>query len=90
MCQTVVVVHHEIDVLNEPDVLWAIQVYTDPSRDLDLIQNTIPNSFTTATGFRELVIDAARPLDRPMPEMNRVPRLALGRIKLSDYIEGAL
>jgi 2,5-furandicarboxylate decarboxylase 1 len=36
-----------------------------------------------------LLIDATRPLDRVMPEMNRVPKEALERIVLDDYIRNA-
>lgn len=88
LCQVCVVVDDYIDVFNEADVIWAALVNTDPSRDVDLIRNTMPNSFTTAMGYNKLVIDATRPLDRPMPEMNRVPKEALDRMTLEDYIKG--
>ena len=88
LCQVAIIVDDYIDVFNEPDVIWAVLVNTDPSRDVDLIRNTMPNSFTTAMGYKKLVIDATRPLDRPMPEMNRVPENALGRITLNDYVKG--
>lgn len=88
LSQTAVVVDHEIDVFNEPDVLWAMHVYTDPTTDVSLIENTAPNSFTTAMGYRKVAIDATKPLDRPMPEMNRVPHDAMDRVNLDDYIAG--
>jgi 2,5-furandicarboxylate decarboxylase 1 len=87
--QAAVVVDDDIDVFNEPDVIWAVHIYTDPARDVDLINNTMPNSFTTAMGYRKLLIDATRPLDRVMPEMNRVPKEALERIVLDDYIRNS-
>jgi 2,5-furandicarboxylate decarboxylase 1 len=90
LCEMAVVVDDEIDVFNEADVIWAILVYADPSHDVDLIRNTMPNSFTTAMGYKKLVIDATRPLDRPMPEMNRIPAEALDRIVLDDYLNGDL
>lgn len=85
--QVAVVVDDVIDVFNEEDVLWATMVYTDPSRDVDMVQN-IPTVFTTAMGYRKVLIDATRPLDRAMPEMNRVPQAALDRIDLDDYLPG--
>lgn len=84
--QYVVVVDSTIDVFNEEDVLWAAMVYTDPSRDIDMINN-IPTVFTTAMGYRKVLIDATRPLDRAMPEQNRVPQDAMDRIRLEDYVE---
>ena len=85
--QFVVIVDANIDVFNEEDVLWAAMVYTDPDRDIDMIKN-IPTVFTTAMGYRKVLIDATRPLDRAMPEQNRVPADALDRIRLEDYVEG--
>lgn len=87
--QVAVVVDDVIDVFDEADVIWAVLVYTDPSRDVDLINNTMPNSFTLAMGHKKLLIDATRPLDKPMPEMNRVPQDALQRINLGDYVKKA-
>ncbi|MDT0306461.1 UbiD family decarboxylase [Streptomyces sp. DSM 44917] len=84
--QTVVVVDAAIDVFDEEDVLWAVMVYTDPSRDVDLVHN-MPTLFTTAMGTRKVLIDATRPLDRAMPEQNRIPAEALNRVRLEDYIE---
>lgn len=84
--QTVIVVDDVIDVFNEEDVLWATWVYTDPSRDVDMVHN-ISTVFTTSLGYRKVLIDATRPLDKAMPEMNRVPQDALDRINPDDYIE---
>jgi 2,5-furandicarboxylate decarboxylase 1 len=84
--QVVVVVDDVIDVFNEQDVLWAALVYVDPSRDVDMIHN-IPTVFTTQMGYRKVIIDATRPLDRAMPEMNRLPEDVLSRINLDDYLK---
>lgn len=83
----VVVVDDVIDVFNEADVLWSLMVNTDPSRDVDIIRN-IPSLFTTSLGSNKVLIDATRPVDRPIPEMNRVPREALDRIDLAEYVPG--
>lgn len=85
--QYVVVVDKSIDVFDEEEVLWATMVYTDPSRDVDVIRN-IPTVFTTAMGYRKILIDATRPLDRAMPDVNRVPAEAMARIDPADYLEG--
>jgi UbiD family decarboxylase len=83
--QVAVVVDDNIDIFDESDVIWSVLVNTDPSRDVDMLHN-IPTVFTTAMGYRKVLIDATRPLDRAMPEMNRVPQEALDRIVLSDYV----
>jgi 2,5-furandicarboxylate decarboxylase 1 len=80
-----VVVDAVIDVYSEQDVIWATLVNVDPSRDVDLLHN-VPNVFTTQMGGSKVIIDATRPLDRTMPEMNRVPQDALDRIRLDDYL----
>jgi 2,5-furandicarboxylate decarboxylase 1 len=88
LCQVAVVVDDDIDVFDEADVTWAALVYVDPTTDVEVIHNAQPNSFTMAMGYKNLVIDATRPLDRPMPEMNRVPKEALERVALDDYLKG--
>jgi len=83
--QTVVVVDDIVDVYNEEDVVWSALVNVDMSRDVDVIHN-IPTVFTTSQGYRKVLIDATRPLDRTIPEMNRVPQEAMDRINLDDYL----
>ena len=86
--QTVVVVDDVIDIFNEEDVVWSALVNVDMSRDVDVIHN-IPTVFTTSQGYRKVLIDATRPLDRTIPEMNRVPQEAMDRINLDDYLPKA-
>lgn len=83
--QVAVVVDDVIDVFNESDVIWATLVNVDPSRDVDMIQN-IPTVFTTSMGYRKVLIDATRPLDKAIPEMNRVPREAMERVDLDAWL----
>lgn len=84
----VVVVDDVIDVFDESDVVWAVLVNVDPSRDVDMVHN-IPRLFTTEMRTDKVVIDATRPLDKTIPEMNRVPQDALDRINLADYLKEA-
>jgi UbiD family decarboxylase len=83
--QYVVVVDSDIDVFNEEDVIWATLVYVDPTRDVTVIDN-VWTIFTLAMGHRKTMIDATRPHDRLLPEMNRIPREALERIDLDEYL----
>ncbi|MFB3738608.1 MAG: UbiD family decarboxylase domain-containing protein [Candidatus Velamenicoccus archaeovorus] len=85
--QVAVVVDDVIDVFDESDVVWAALVNVDPTRDVDVINN-IPTVFTTSMGYRKVLIDATRPLDRAIPDMNRVPQDAMDRIDLESYLEG--
>ncbi len=85
--QVVVVVDDVIDIFDEADVVWATLVNVDPSRDVDMIHN-IPTVFTTSLGYSKVLIDATRPLDKAIPEMNRVPKEAMERIDLDEYVAG--
>jgi 2,5-furandicarboxylate decarboxylase 1 len=85
--QVVVVVDAVIDVFDESDVIWSVLVNVDPTRDVDVLHN-IPNVFTTQMSGRKILVDATRPLDRAIPDMNRVPAEAIERIRLQDDVEG--
>jgi len=85
--QYVVVVDNDIDVFNEEDVIWASLVYVDPTRDVTVIDN-IWTIFTLAMGHRKTMIDATRPHDRLLPDMNRIPREAMERVDLDEYLGG--
>lgn len=86
MFNWVVLVDREIDVFNEQDVIWAILTNVDPKRDVDMIQNAY-TLFDTAAGYTKLIIDATQPLDRPFPEMLRVPEEAMKRVDIDEWIE---
>lgn len=81
----VVVVDADIDVFREPDVLWAMASYVDPSRDVDLVKNSF-TLFNTASGYQKLVIDATRPMDYPFPLRFRVPPAAMAAIDPKEWI----
>jgi len=74
----VVVVDDDVDIYNEQEVLWALITRLDLSRGVDLIKN-MPR-------YDRVLIDATRPLDRPFPAKNTVPREVMERIRLSDYL----
>jgi hypothetical protein len=58
----------------------------DPKRDIDVIQNAY-TLFDTAAGYTKLIIDATAPLDRPFPQMLKVPDDAVNRIDLDEWID---
>jgi len=63
----VVVVDEDIDVFNEEQVLWAVNTYVDPDRDIDLIKNMRPPSDPRGIGASRVIFDATRPTHIPFP-----------------------
>jgi 2,5-furandicarboxylate decarboxylase 1 len=85
--QTVVVVDDDIDVFDEPDVLWAMHTYVNPDRDIDLVRNVGESVFTTALQRGKVIIDATRPSDVAFPSRFNVPDEVMQRIKLDEWLE---
>ncbi len=86
MFNWVVLVDKHIDVFNEEDVIWAMITNVEPKRDIDTIQNAY-TLFDTAAGYTKTIIDATKPLDRPFPEMMKVPDEAMRRVNIDEWIE---
>lgn len=84
--QTVVIVDDDIDVFNEPDVLWAVHTYLNPARDIDLVKNVGESVFTTAMQRGKVIIDATRPSDVAFASRFKVPDEVMERIKLEDWL----
>ena len=82
--QWVVVVDEDIDVFNEPDVIWALTSNTNPSKDIDVIKNSF-TLFNTAAGYQKMVIDATAPLDYPFPERFKVPDDVMAAINPEEW-----
>ena len=83
----VVVVDEDIDVFNEEQVLWAVNTYVDPDRDIDLIKNVRPPSDPRGIGSSRVIFDATRPTHVPFPTRLRVPPEAMARIKLEEWLD---
>jgi UbiD family decarboxylase len=86
--QTVVVVDDEIDVFHEEDVLWAINTYVDPARDVDLVKNLGRESERAMANSR-ILIDATRPTHVAFPTRLRVPPEAMEAIRLEEWLDVA-
>jgi 2,5-furandicarboxylate decarboxylase 1 len=84
---SVVVVDDDIDVFNEEDVLWAINTYVDPSRDVELIKNVAPASDPRGIGSGRLIIDATKPSHVAFPTRLKVPDDALSKVKLEEWLD---
>lgn len=85
--QTVVVVDDDIDVFNEEDVLWAIHVYADPDRDIDLIRNLKEPTDHRAMKGNRLLIDATRPTHIAFPTRLRVPPDAMAAMNPEEWLD---
>lgn len=84
--QAIVVVDGDIDVYREEDVLWALNMYVDPWRDVDVLKNMRePVGFHAMRGNRVL-IDATKPRDTVFPSRPRVPEDALKGLRLEDWL----
>lgn len=82
--QLSVVVDEDIDVFNEEEVIWSIVMNCRPSRDFEIIKNV-----RSMHAFNEkIAIDATRPLDVEVEPKSSVPKSALDKVVLSEWIEG--
>lgn len=87
MFQTIVVVDDDIDVFDEEQVLWAVHMYLDPQRDIDLIKGMRePTDFRAMRGNR-VIIDATRPRNIAFPTRPKVPADVLTRVALDDWLD---
>lgn len=85
--QTVIVVDDDIDVFNEEDVLWAVHVYADPERDVDVLHNLKQPTDYRALGASRVLVDATRPTDRAFPTKLRIPPEAIARMSLESWLD---
>lgn len=87
MCQMIVVVDDEIDVFNEEDVLWAINVYLDPATGIDMIRNMGRVAKHSVMGATRILIDATRPRNSAFPERLRVPPDAVASVDPDEWLD---
>ena len=85
--QVAVVVDDDIDVFREEDVLWAINTYVDPRRDVDLVKNVKAPSDPRGLGSDRLLVDATRPTHIAFPTRLRVPPAAMAKVRLDEWLD---
>lgn len=83
----VVVVDDDIDVFNEEQVLWAINFQVDPARDISMITNMRMPSDPRALGSARVIIDATRPGHMAFPTRLNIPKSALERVNLAEWLD---
>ncbi|MFQ5851792.1 MAG: UbiD family decarboxylase [Candidatus Binatia bacterium] len=90
----VVVVDADIDVYNEEEVMWAVATRVQADQDVDIIKNakgnTLDPSQTDDIMTTKMIVDATRPVQRPFAARLAVPKQALSRISLDDFIPPAV
>ena len=89
----VVVVDADINIYNEEEVMWAVATRVQADQDVDIIKNvkgnTLDPSQTDDIMTAKMIIDATRPVQRPFAARVEVPREALSRVRLEDFISRA-
>ena len=85
----VVVVDHDVDVFDEPDVLAAVASWTQADRSLVVVSGAQGSDLDPSSGpaglAAKLGIDATRPLTGAPPKLV-VPRDVAARIRAEDYL----
>ena len=86
----VVVVDADIDVYDEEQVIWAVATRVQADQDVDIIKNakgnTLDPSQTDDIMTAKMIIDATRPIQRPFAARVEVPKEALSKTRLEDFI----
>ncbi len=85
--QVIVIVDDDIDVFNEEQVMWAVYTYVEPGRDVDMIKNVRAPSDPRGIGSNRIIIDATRPTHIPFPTRLGVPKDAMARVKLEEWLD---
>lgn len=90
----VVVVDADINIYNEEEVLWATATRVQADQDVDIIKNvkgnTLDPSQTDNIMTAKMIIDATRPLQRPFEARVALPKAAMEKIRLEDFISRAI
>ena len=86
----VVVVDADIDIYNEGEVMWAVATRVQADQDVDIVKNskgnTLDPSQTDNIMTAKMIIDATRPVQRPFAARVAVPKDALDRVSLKEFI----
>lgn len=90
----VVVVDADINVYSEEEVLWAVATRVQADQDVDIIKNvkgnTLDPSQTDDIMTAKMIIDATRPIQRPFSARVELPKEALKKTRLEDFIDPAV
>jgi 2,5-furandicarboxylate decarboxylase 1 len=79
-----VVVDDDIDVFNEREVMWAVGTRTRWDRNLEIIRDY--QIVRDWLGDAVAIVDATWPLKEGHPKRNEVPKEAMERVDISNYV----
>jgi len=85
--RVIIVVDDDIDVYNEEEVIWAALTYVNPRKDVSMITNAGSTIFTSEMGADKVIIDATKPLTKPVPPRFQVPSKALEAMDLQAWLD---
>ena len=89
-----VVVDADIDIYNEEQVMWATATRVQADQDVDIIKNvkgnTLDPSQTDNIMTAKMIIDATKPAQGPYEACVAVPKTALEKTRLEDFIPRAV
>lgn len=83
--QHVVIVDDDVDVFREDEVLWAVNTFVDPARDIDYLRN-VGRATDRAMDNNRLLIDATRPSHVAYPTRARVPAKVMEAVNLDEWL----
>jgi 2,5-furandicarboxylate decarboxylase 1 len=87
-----VIVDDDIDVFNEADVLWAVHTYANLLSGVTVLPDAPVHHGQPWSGFGpsnwggKIVISANRPTDFAFGSRSEVPKDAIARMRLADYL----
>ncbi|MBI2538226.1 MAG: UbiD family decarboxylase [Deltaproteobacteria bacterium] len=89
----VVVVDADINIYNEEEVLWAVATRVQADQAVDIIKNvkgnTLDPSQTDDIMTAKMIIDATRPVRKAYAARVEVPKEAMAKSRLEDFIPRA-
>ena len=84
----------DIDIYNEEEVLWAVATRVQADQDVDIIKNvkgnTLDPSQTDNIMTAKMIIDATKPVQRPYEARVAVPKTAMEKTRLEDFVPRAV
>jgi 2,5-furandicarboxylate decarboxylase 1 len=90
----VVVVDADINIYNEEEVMWAVATRVQADQDVDIIKNvkgnTLDPSQTDNIMTAKMIIDATKSVQRPYEARVAVPKTAMEKTRLEDFIPRAV
>ncbi|OGP29107.1 MAG: hypothetical protein A2038_05285 [Deltaproteobacteria bacterium GWA2_57_13] len=86
----VVVVDADINIYNEEEVMWAVATRVQADQDVDVIKNVKGNTLDPSQMDNimtaKMIIDATRSVQRPFEARVEVPKGAMEKTRLEDFI----